>query len=78
MSLLICVRFSIFLLETLKFEWQCSQYLKLNPVSIVVLVNRQGIYLTVCANNWSDKFNYTVCNDYQAFIKLLDVSSASL
>ena len=27
-------RFSIFLLETLKFEWQCSQYLELNPTCI--------------------------------------------
>ena len=24
-------RFSIFVLEALKFEWQCSQYLELNP-----------------------------------------------
>ena len=32
MSLLICrFRFSIFVLETLKFEWQCSQYLILYP-----------------------------------------------
>ena len=35
MSLLIChFRFSIFVLETLKFEWQCSQYLELNPTSV--------------------------------------------
>ena len=26
-----CFRFSIFVLETLKFEWQCNQYLQLNP-----------------------------------------------
>ena len=25
------LRFSIVVLETLKFEWQCSQYLELNP-----------------------------------------------
>ena len=25
------LRFSIFILETLKVEWQCSQYLELNP-----------------------------------------------
>ena len=25
------LRFSIFVLETFKFEWQCSQYLELNP-----------------------------------------------
>ena len=32
MSSLSCdLRFSIFVLETLKFEWQCSQYLDLNP-----------------------------------------------
>ena len=30
------------------------------PCSIVVLVNR---YLTVCVNNWSDEFNYIVCNE---------------
>ena len=30
------------------------------PCSIVVLVNR---YLTVSANEWSDKFNYIVCNE---------------
>ena len=29
------------------------------PCSIVVLVNR---YLTVCVNDWSDEFNYIVCN----------------
>ena len=34
--LLIChSRFFIFLLKTLKFEWQCSQYLKLNPTSVL-------------------------------------------
>ena len=26
-----CFRFSIFVLETFKFEWHCSQYLELNP-----------------------------------------------
>ena len=32
MSLLIFhFQFSIFVLETLKFEWQCSQYFELNP-----------------------------------------------
>ena len=32
MSSLNChLRFSIVVLETLKFEWQCSQYLELNP-----------------------------------------------
>ena len=32
MSLLIChFKCSIFVLETLKFGWQCSQYLELNP-----------------------------------------------
>ena len=27
-------RFSIFVLETLKLEWQCSQYLELNPTCL--------------------------------------------
>ena len=32
MSSLNCyLRFSIVVLETLKFEWQCCQYLELNP-----------------------------------------------
>ena len=31
------------------------------PCSIVVLVKRQRVYLTVCANNWSDEFNYLIC-----------------
>ena len=26
-----CFRFSAFILETLELEWQCSQYLELNP-----------------------------------------------
>ena len=29
-----CFRFSIFVLETLKFEWQCNQYLQLNPTYV--------------------------------------------
>ena len=28
--------------------------------SIALIVN--SVYLTVCANNWSDKYNYIVCN----------------
>ena len=33
MSLPIChFRFSIFVLETLKFEWECSQYLEFNQI----------------------------------------------
>ena len=31
------------------------------PCSIVVLVKRQRVYLTVHANNWSDEFNYLIC-----------------
>ena len=31
-------------------------------ISIVVLVHRRGIYLTVCTHNWSDEFNYMACN----------------
>ena len=31
--------------------------------SIVVLVNRQRVNFTVCANNWSDEFSYIVYND---------------
>ena len=35
MFLPICYyRFSIFALETLKLEWQCSQYLELNPTCV--------------------------------------------
>ena len=37
MSLPIChFRFSIFVLETLKFEWQFSQYLELNPSCVLL------------------------------------------
>ena len=28
-------RFSIFALETLELEWQCSQYLELNPTYVM-------------------------------------------
>ena len=36
MSLLIChFRFLFFFLETLKFEWQCSQYLGLYPTCVL-------------------------------------------
>ena len=28
-------RFSIFLLETLELEWQCSQYLEFNPTCVI-------------------------------------------
>ena len=30
-------RFSIFVLETLKLEWQCSQYLELNPTCVLAI-----------------------------------------
>ena len=32
-----------------------------------VLVNRWGIYLTVCTHNWSAEFNYKACNDWDDF-----------
>ena len=36
MALPIChCRFSIFVLETLKFEWQCSQHIELNPICAI-------------------------------------------
>ena len=45
MSLLIChFKCSIFVLETLKFGWQCSQYLELNPTYTLVTL---GVALRV-------------------------------
>ena len=32
------------------------------PRSIVVLMHRWGIYLTVGPHNWSNQFNYITCN----------------
>ena len=40
------------------------------PYNITVLVNR---YLTVCANDWSDEFNYLVYNDYRPQTKFVKV-----
>ena len=43
------------------------------PCSIVVLVNRWRVYLTVCANNLSDEFMYLVSNflcDYKVGCKM--------
>ena len=38
MSSLTChLRFLIFVLETLKFEWQCGQYLELNPTCALAI-----------------------------------------
>ena len=33
------------------------------PCSIVILVHRWGIYLTVYTHNWSDQFNYIAYNE---------------
>ena len=32
------------------------------PWSIVILVHRWEIYLTVCTHNWSEQFTYIACN----------------
>ena len=37
------------------------------PCSIVVLVHRWGIYLTVCTHNESDQFNYIACNEIRSY-----------
>ena len=39
------------------------------PSSIVVLVNRQRIYFTVYAKDWSDECNYLFCNVYLLITK---------
>ena len=39
------------------------------PRSIVVLVNRQRIYFTVYAKDWSDECNYLFCNVYLLITK---------
>ena len=40
--------------------------------SIVVLVHRWGIYLTVRAHNWSDQFNYIDCDENMKNIQFID------
>ena len=60
MSLLIHhFRFSVFVLETLKLEWQCSQYLELNPTCVLansgyVLYGLETTNLTVIDSVFSE------------------------
>ena len=57
MCLLIChLRFKIFVLETIKFEWQWSQYLELNLTYVNEL--NGGLFNNNCNGNWLsvDKF----------------------
>ena len=50
------LRFSIVVLETLKFEWQCSQYIELNPtcaivtgqVSVLTYIRRTNVAFAHC------------------------------
>ena len=35
------------------------------PHSIVVLMHRWGIYLTVSTHNWSNQFNYISCKAFR-------------
>ena len=48
------LRFSIFILETLKFEWQCSQYFELNPTCGNTVHHRksdQNYFVLECRNS---------------------------
>ena len=47
LSSLTChIRFSIFFLQTLKSEWQCSQYLELNPTCALETTPSDTVYNT--------------------------------
>ena len=52
------LRFSIVVLETLKFEWQCSQYLELNPTCEPCLP--RYINEAFCGINWISESNNRV------------------
>ena len=60
------LRFSIVVLEILKFKWQCTQYLEFNPTcakGVGAMTERYGLKLYWEANiNWAknylDKIKY--------------------
>ena len=59
-----CCRFSIFVLDTLKFEWQCSQYIELNPTCVVAI--------QLCCRDY-DNYATDVCHqsneNYAIYVK---------
>ena len=48
------LRFSIVVLETLKFKWQCSQYLELNPTCAYLSPSPQTLLHYVNIRNGKD------------------------
>ena len=64
MSLMIChFRFSIFVLETFKFEWQCIQYLVLNLKLCVGGIYFYGNNLQTSATDYGSEWLALLCKD---------------